>query len=257
MNEILVPVTDYPTAELAERLRELVNDNKGLLLQRHIIGPTERYGRNAQQAISNVETLKRNHDGDNPLAFAVLEEPEGDDVVGLATIYPYLPLGRMRLPILPGLPKHPRYGRLLGWSRDSYPYAQYNIKAWVHDYSDNTDLLRPSPADTLTAAYKTLVDKTYKRFGNRRLWTTEPLSSPNYIDDAIAASGLARIAVGRFEDNEDNRQVPPRSTLYAKVLYRWLSERGQLKELRTGEEGLYEKLERDNDDLGPNLGAYK
>ncbi len=250
MNDILVPVTEFGTAYLVDRLRALISDNSGLLLQRHIVGPTQRYGGSGDDAVRSVEALKINHEKHQPETFAVIDETEKDEVIGLATIYPGLPLGNMRLPLPAGIPKHERIGRYLGWTRVDYPYATHNLLAWTDGYPPNLNTLTQSPESTVASAYKALVNKVQSEaYCDRRPWTIEPVDSPGYIHRAIGGSGLAKIATRRFEDNEDNRHIPPRSTLYAQLVYKWRSSHGKLKELRYGQEKFFSPTQVDIEDF--------
>lgn len=217
MSEVLVPVTAYDTPDLADSLRELVHNNRGLLLQRHIVGPTERYGGSAQLTSSSVERLKRNCDNGTLEAFAIVVQPRETAIRGMATIYPNLELGKMRLPLPAGIPKHPRYGHYAGWMRVAYPYAMHNVQAWTDGLTEEMHAPGWPPGALLARAYRDLV--RYAAEGDshsmRRTWTIEPLRSPAYVHAAIADSGLTKIAEGRFEDNEDNKHISPRSILYA------------------------------------------
>lgn len=224
MSEALVPVTAYDTPDLADSLRELVHNNRGLLLQRHIVGPIVRYGGSPQLTSSSVERLKRSCDKGTLEAFAIVVQPHETAIRGMATIYPNLELGKMRLPLPAGIPKHPRYGHYVDWMRVTYPYAMHNVQAWTDGLAEEMHAPGWPPGALLARAYRDLV--SYADEGNShsmgRTWTIEPARSPAYVHGAIANSGLTEIAEGRFEDNEVNTRIPPRSILYANTDVRGL-----------------------------------
>lgn len=245
MSVELIPYSEFNSSrDLAIQLHEVVASNKPLLQERKLNGPIIRYGGSLRQGIEKVEKGQREHIAGELGHFAVVGD--SGDVIGSASIYPDLMLRKLRLPVPPVL----AFGRLAV----GYPYATPNIHAWVADGEGD-----------LTDVYKNLVklsrDMKYRQRMNKpefvnpwhvgSAWTVEPKSSPKEVHDAIKATTLSKVATRRFDQGESRLRVPPRGTLYAKIIGNWLSPRGEQKELRTGEKSFQDETYQDQASFNP------
>ena len=233
----LIPYSDYDNPyELATQMHEAVVDSKEILKKRNILGPIARYGGEAITSIENIKKGQREHTKGILGHFAIVGD--SGDVVGAASIFPELELRKVRLPIPAGL----AMGRLAV----EYPYAALNIQAWLKEDEDG-----------LTGIYSNLIDLSSslnyhqriagtsmeKPWHNGSAWTVESASSPKEIHDAIKKTRLHKLTTKRFDEGEGKRMIPPRSTLYAEIKSVWLSKKGELKELRTGDQSFLSELE--------------
>lgn len=198
----LVPYTDLSSESIARELHEAVMLSEPVLRARNILGPISRYGWGLELGIQNVEKGQHEHDLGEIGRYAVMSD--AGNIVGAASIYPNLSLRRLRVPVPPMLAVE-------------YPQATPNIHAWT-----------TGDTETLAQAYSRLRDLAHKKIRNQQVpppnpantlkglipWTIEPVSSPQYIHDALLRAGLTRNASQRFDDGESRRHIPPLSTLY-------------------------------------------
>lgn len=246
MSEVLVPFTEFESAvELARQLHEVVTNNIPMLEARNLLGPISRYGSNDSiRAQEKVEKGQREHQAGTLGHYAVVGD--SGDVVGSASIYPDLPLYKLRLPVPAGIAR-----RAEPFLAVRYSYASPNIHAWADDsedvlaqtYEELTQLANTPPS------YHPLSGTPYAKEPFNTTWTLEPARSPKYIHDAIvASSGLQRVAKRRFDDGEDGRTIPPRGTLYAQLKSTWGTAHGMQKELRTGRHSFMARMDQSIDE---------
>lgn len=225
----LIPYSDFEEPrELAQQLHEAVVDNRLLLGQRRLFGPTLRYGGDLDTATENVEKGQREHRAGILGHFAVI----GDygDVVGSASIYPDLRLRRLRLPIPAGL----AFGRLAV----KFDYATPNIHGWLgYDEGNLTDLYSQLLRLSRDGVYHKAIGEAalLRPWHNGSAWTVEPSHSPHEIHRQIEASEIEKVATGRYDDSESKHKIPPKGTLYADIRFQWLSSIGKHRELMTGD----------------------
>ncbi len=217
--EILVPYTEFEAGDLAAQLHGAVRGNMVELGDRNLVGVMLRYGYDLERAEAKVRKGQNEHDEIGH--FAVVDFM--GDVVGAASIYPGLPLRKLRLPLPPAA--------AVGPLAVEYPYADPNVHAWT---------VGPE-RDLLADAYKDLVFRsmgTFKRADAKKPWTIEPVASPKHVHESIVLGGLEAVATRRYDDGESRRRVPPRSVLYAHLYGEWTSAGGKESELRKNKKSI-------------------
>lgn len=232
MSNVLVPYTEFAAPALGVRLHEIVADNKELLAGRHMVGLIERYGSDPDMATMKV---RKGQGESNPQHFAIIDE--AGEVQGSASIIGGLSLGKSRLSLPPNV------SRRLAGSYVAYPYASHNVQAWTGERQ----------TDLLYLAYGALADHFRHPLpsvgltvwsSQARPWTIEPMRAPSSVHEAISASGLHKVATGRFDDAESGSHIPPKSVLYAHILSSEdSSPHSKLKELKTGRKSLLSRAD--------------
>lgn len=236
--EVLHPYTDFETNELAAQLHQAVQFNAPLLAARNIQGLIKRYGEDLETAQENVEKGKRDH-AQGIGHYAIMSD--SGDVVGSASLYPDLPLHKLRVPLPIGIARH------IPGLTVKYPAANPNIHAWT---TLQDDLLPKAYRDLLNlsggvAGFEPLSGMPMAKEPFTTTWTFEPHSSPKDIHVAIMESGLKMAAIGRFDDGEVAKSVPPEGVVYANLHSLWRTPHGRLKELRTGRLNKYDRAVQD------------
>jgi hypothetical protein len=230
MSEIaLVPYTEFDADELGLHLSQLVDANRGQLLERHFMGLVDRYGagpetalasatagqehhQNWQTVLESPERSPREYQRDESAHFAIVAgdrtsdtNPDVKKVIGAASLQPGLTLRRLRLPIppraadlIPVLAAKPTINDVNNGC---------NVRAWTDEAND-------PKARHLTNAYKELAASALWTCSDA-IWTIEPRHTAlAAIHRAIGSTILRPIANGRFDDEESGRHIPPVSTLY-------------------------------------------
>lgn len=238
MSEILRAYTEFDSLELARQLHEVVSNdaNAQLLEARNIRGPIYRYGGEVHSAEDNVKKGQDEHTRGILSHYAILGV--GGDVVGAASLYPNLPLHKLRAPVPAFIAR--RSAPLLARRFD---FATPNVSAWA---DDNEGVLAQAYkelvklSDTAPDYHPKKIDLPASQPPLKSVWTLEPARSPQDIHEAIVAtSGLGKVATRRFDDGEQSRlEIPPRGTLYARLHSSWRTVWGAQKELTKGEHSL-------------------
>lgn len=208
MNEFLVAYSEFDTDDLARQIHDAARQSEELLRVRHLLGPIARYGASLQAA---AESVLRGQSETDPMHFAVVNEM--GDVVGAASIYENLKLGRTKLPLPPGLLR-PGDATKSNWAYLHYGCIGMNVSAWV----------KPSDSELLWPTYQALVDISKVSSWSRRggddssgdwIWTVEPALTLAEVHTAIKDAGLRPVGkMGRYDDHEPGRRIPPRGYLY-------------------------------------------
>lgn len=212
MTNFLRPYSEFEAHDLAQQLHGLVVRNANFLYARNMLGLLARYGTDielAEQAVARGQ----NGRGDTDFQHYALVDESGD-VTGAASVIPELPLRAQIAPVPPLLAIWP-----LSQEYDFHSnLSPANVAAWV-DASDDSDKFRSDMAGAYSAAAretaKNLTDDAF--YGDdtiRTAWTIEPRMSPRIVHQAITDAAMQEVAVGRFDDNESRRQVPPKASLY-------------------------------------------
>lgn len=179
--------------KLAKSLYELTQDHRELLEQRGLHGLIARYA-DTETAVESVKRgAKQTLDRDIG-HYAIVGS--NDDVEGSASLFPNLPLKRLRLPLPPVgiLGRRPI-------AKDLTSKEMASIAAWG---------VEPS---TVTQGLLQL-KRIGREWGFSRFATVEPLSSPVPVHRAITAAGLSEVSTGRIYDGETRLRIPPKSIVY-------------------------------------------
>lgn len=217
MGAQIVSYSQFPPLELAHQLHDAVRGNEQLLRTRNLQGVVDRYGASPELAEQNVRRGQINNGAGETRHYAVVDGT--GDVVGAASIYPGLPLSRLRLPIPSALAIPPLV--------EKFPYANPNIHAWA----------TVGEEEVLAGAYKLLADIVTSRADIEPVdvaWTIEPRRSPRTIHAALSMAGLTRVATRLFSDDESRRRAPRPSVLYVQTGGDWATTHGRLKTVRHG-----------------------
>lgn len=91
-----MPYGEFDASELAIQLHEAVSASRDELAARDLLGPIARYGASAELA---EEKVRKGQNDENPTHFAVMND--SGNVVGAASIYEDLPLGKPNLHLPP------------------------------------------------------------------------------------------------------------------------------------------------------------
>lgn len=197
-----MPYSEFDSAELALQLHDVVRDNASLLKARNLLGPLARYGHDLNRAKDKVEKGQREHVAGTLGHFAVVNNE--NTVIGSASIYPGLSPYKLKAPLPAGI------SRQFPFMAVDFPGANLNIHAWTND-----------DGIALEQTYKELFDvsPSYMEYaGDSRhhlTWTVEPFKSPQYVHEAIVASGLGKVTSGRYDEGDSRFAIPPRGVLYA------------------------------------------
>lgn len=204
--EVLRPYTEFNPGDLAIQLYLQVLASEQWLQARGMEGVLRRYGKGTtlDAAREVVVGGQRDHYARNPLRYAVMDK--FGEVRGTAALYPdhKLKLHRLHAPVPAAYVPWPL--------RTTRREAAYNISAWISGNPDDAaqvELLRRAYRELANYAGRMALHPLYEQ-----VWTIEPARSPRGIHEAIAASGLHRVAEGRFDDKEDHHAIPLKSVLY-------------------------------------------
>jgi hypothetical protein len=214
MTEVLQPYTDFPDEALANSLHAIALRNKGYLQRRGYYGFVQRYG--GELALQMVQKGKRDHEAGRSSHFTIVQtRVEGavykKEIIGAASIQKGLPL--YKLPELGPLTPPPVAAEKLGLRKlVDDERLTHNIGVIV-----DVSLLGPSHEATSKSrgrlAYKELVKIVEQEDSSTHAWMLIPEYGFIYERAAAVEAGLGGLAVGRFDDLESRRHVPPRSVL--------------------------------------------
>ena len=231
VEQVLIPYTSFEAEDLSRQLNYLVTIDKEHLALRGLSGVLYRYAE-PERALAKVKKGQSEQDAIGH--YAVVDR--SGDVRGSASIYPNLELSKQRIPLPPILAK--------GFLSKRLPKAEVNVHAWTTHGEE----------ELLSAAYRDLLFTAtgwWKRNTSPRAWTLEPNRSPKVIHDAIALSGLQKVAIRRYDDKESKTHIPARSSLYASLQSEWLSVHGKEKELSKGVKSFWTKWDDEREQQMP------
>lgn len=205
MARVLEPFEHFRTPAFSLDLKHLVGENERMLRSRQFWDVLDHYGPAVSEylAESNVlDGIRNFQQRSGPFSYAVVDEH--GDLRGTAAVYPdnQRPLGKLP----PLLPLRPLQG--IGSRRWE---VVYNVSAWVSGDPDSD-----TTVELLSGVYTELVRHagTLVLSPIERVWAAEPVRSPRGIHEAIAASGVHRVAEGRYIQGGGHGLFVPWSVLY-------------------------------------------
>jgi len=204
--EVLRPYTEFSPGDLAIQLYLQVLASEQWLRARGMGDILRSFGESTtlDTIRTMVEKGQQEHDARNPLHYAVMDK--FGDVRGTASIYSgyKLPLYRLHVLLPPAVAPWPL--------RTRQREAAYNIAAWISGDPNND-----AQVELLKRSYRELANYAGRLVSHpmdEQVWSIEPVRSPQGVHEAIASSGLHRVAEGRFDDGSSRHAIPVRSILY-------------------------------------------
>ena len=209
MSDIIYqPITDLDPMQIAAAGSDLfhaVRDpaTQDLLNNRHLWGVAEYYGTSQDAAVARLVEANTAAEEGKMHVFVGMDS-QTNQALGLANTLPGLALWKQRLNIPAGFTRNRLLGKLIFPADNDLT----NVAAWLPSIHTKTGGSNNRILG-LQAGYEvlqTLPDR-------HRQWTIEPLSSSQFIHDAIRAAGFVGTKRGHFDDIEGNRRAPL-SSLY-------------------------------------------